>query len=328
MPVFISYNHKDREFVTRLAKNLVRNKAHVWLDEWEVAAGESLIENIQAAIQGASALVAVFSKASIASVWCKREVIAAIQKELEERRVVVIPALLEDCDIPLFLRDKKYADFRTDFDVGLQSVLVGIAKVTNASLGRIEADEYYTDWSIDWGYLDGQFLLEFTLLQHSIKWPYTVLSKIIILCSPEATTRYKPYEDAGLSEVGHLVITESVLTVLEGHEFQVLLEDSHRKSKEITIQDPNTGIGYALTLESRRLGEDTGRDILMHGADELRKIRAAVKNVLKPLSEKERLSVQQIVQRNMARNPKKMRLNFLTIATSAETIQSNLKHVY
>ncbi|MEI8290948.1 MAG: toll/interleukin-1 receptor domain-containing protein [Verrucomicrobiota bacterium] len=243
MPVFINYSHKDREFVTRLAANLVRNKANVWLDEWEVAAGESLIENIQSAIQGASALIAVFSKASVASVWCKREVTAAIQKELEERRVIVIPALLEDCEIPLFLRDKKYADFRTNFDVGLQSVLVGIAKVTNASLGRIEADEYYTDWSIDWGYLDGQFLMEFTLVQHSVNWPYTVLSTILILCSKEATTRYEPYEEAGLSEVGHLIITESVLAGLDGHEFQVLLEDSHRKRKEIGIQDPNTGIG-------------------------------------------------------------------------------------
>jgi hypothetical protein len=235
-------------------------------------------------------------------VWCKREVIAAIQKELEERRVVVIPVLLEDCDIPLFLRDKKYADFRTNFDIGLRSVIVGIAKVTNASLGRIEADEYYTDWSIDWGYLDGHFLMEFTLLQHSVKWPYTVLSKIFILCSPEATTRYKPYEEAGLSEVGHLVIAESVIAALEGHEFQVLLEDSHKKRKEIEIQDPNTGIGYALTLESRRLGGDTGRDILMHGADELRKIGSAVRNVLRPLSEADKLRVQQIVQRNMARN--------------------------
>jgi hypothetical protein len=302
MPVFISYSHKDREFVARLAANLVRNKANVWLDEWEVAAGESLIENIQSAIQESSALVAVFSKASVTSVWCKREVIAAIQKELEERRVVVIPVLLEDCDIPLFLRDKKYADFRTNFDIGLRSVLVGIAKVTNASLGRIEADEYYTDWSIDWGYLDGHFLMEFTLLQHSVKWPYTVLSKIFILCSPEATTRYKPYEEAGLSEVGHLVIAESVIAALEGHEFQVLLEDSHKKRKEIEIQDPNTGIGYALTLESRRLGGDTGRDILMHGADELRKIGSAVRNVLRPLSEADKLRVQQIVQRNMARN--------------------------
>ena len=305
MPVFINYSHKDREFVTRLAANLVRNKANVWLDEWEVAAGESLIENIQSAIQGASALIAVFSKASVASVWCKREVTAAIQKELEERRVIVIPALLEDCEMPLFLRDKKYADFRTNFDIGLRSVLVGIAKVTNANLGRIEADEYYTDWSINWGYLDGQFLMEFTLVQHSVKWAYTVLSQIFILCSQEATTRYKPYEEAGLSEVGHLVITESVLAALDGHEFQVLLEDSHKKRKEIEIQDPNTGIGYALTLESRRLGEDTGRDILMHGADELRKIGTAVKNVLRPLTEEEKQRVQTIVRRNMARNPKK-----------------------
>src|SRR5260370_35148696 len=104
MPVFISHSHKDKEFVSKLAFNLIRDKMWVWLDEWEIAAGESMIERIQTAIEGASVLVAVFSKAAVESIWCKRGGTAGIQRELEEKRVVEVSALLAGCDIPLFLR--------------------------------------------------------------------------------------------------------------------------------------------------------------------------------------------------------------------------------
>lgn len=300
MPVFISYAHKDKAFVQSLVANLVKNKASVWLDEWEVAAGESLIERIQSAIQEASVLVVVLSKASIESVWCKKEIVAGIQRELEEKRVLVVPALLEKCDIPLFLRDKKYADFSKSFDEGLAAVLVSIAKFSNPTLGRIEKDDYLTDWSYDWLYAKKLFVLRFTLVQHSKHWPYSVLSTITIVSSEKATQRYKNYERAGLATAGHLVIVTSVLMALDGKEFFVLLEDNFQKRKEIEIWDSNLGLGYSLVLESRRLGEDTGRDILMHGADEIRKIEAMIKHSVRPLTTDEKSRLFEVAKKHMA----------------------------
>jgi len=40
-------------------------------------------------------------------------------RELDEKRVVVLPVIVEECDIPLFLREKMYADLRTNFNTGL-----------------------------------------------------------------------------------------------------------------------------------------------------------------------------------------------------------------
>ncbi|EON79267.1 hypothetical protein ADIS_0272 [Lunatimonas lonarensis] len=37
-------------------------------------------------------------------------------RELNEKKIVVIPILLDNCKVPLFLQEKVYADFRTDFD--------------------------------------------------------------------------------------------------------------------------------------------------------------------------------------------------------------------
>lgn len=295
MPVFISYSHSDKTFATRLAANLVKRKASIWMDDWEVSAGESLIERIQEAIQNASALVIVLSKASVASVWCKKEVVAAIQRELEERRVIAIPVLLETCDVPLFLRDKKYADFRKDFDIGLATVVAAIAKVTNPSMGRDTGPEdYHTDWSYDWGYVGDRLVIKFFVVQHSVKSPYSVLSIIQLVTSEEATRRYRAYEAAELGDLGRLVIVEMVVEALEGREFTVILEDNFPRRKEFEFFDPQRGLGGAVMLESRRLGDDTGRDVLMHGADEIRRIAAMVRSrVKKPSNEElERLMVE------------------------------------
>jgi hypothetical protein len=85
--------------------------------------GDSLVERIQQGIEDSSYLAVILSPRSVNSVWVRREVNAAFAAELERRSVFVLPVLAEDCDIPLFLKDKLYADFRTDYLTGLRAVL-------------------------------------------------------------------------------------------------------------------------------------------------------------------------------------------------------------
>src|SRR6266481_551265 len=98
MPIFISYSHRDTEFVDRLSAQLVLHKARVWVDRWELNVGDSLIDRVQSALQTATALVVVLSKGSVESEWCRKEFSAGLLRELEERRVVVLPVLIEDCE--------------------------------------------------------------------------------------------------------------------------------------------------------------------------------------------------------------------------------------
>ena len=108
IPVFISHSHQDKDFVDKLAGQLVMHIAYVWLDRWETKVGDSLLGKVQAGIKSASALLIILSKASVASEWCKKELHAGLMRELQEKRVVVLPLLLADCDIPVFLKEKKY----------------------------------------------------------------------------------------------------------------------------------------------------------------------------------------------------------------------------
>src|SRR4051812_42614928 len=116
MPIFISYSQKDKDFVDNLARNLVAAKHHVWMDRWELSLGDSLTQKIEGALTEANAILVIISKNSVESHWFKRELSAGLIRELEERKTLVMPCLIDDCTIPLFLRDKLYADFRKSPD--------------------------------------------------------------------------------------------------------------------------------------------------------------------------------------------------------------------
>lgn len=67
LSIFISYSHEDKDFVSSLARNLVFARHNVWIDTWELNAGDSLVDKIQNAIVESDAILIVLSNASLKS---------------------------------------------------------------------------------------------------------------------------------------------------------------------------------------------------------------------------------------------------------------------
>lgn len=110
--IFLSHNKGDSSFTRKLADRLVKAGVFVWLDMRELRVGDSLIERISKAIDRVDYVGAVLSRLSVKSPWVKKELQIAITKEIEGKRVTVLPLLIDDCEIPSYLSDKMYADFR------------------------------------------------------------------------------------------------------------------------------------------------------------------------------------------------------------------------
>jgi len=279
MPVFISYSHADALIVNKLAAHLVKNNANVWVDTWELNVGDSILNRVQDALVDSSALLVILSKSSVESEWCKKELSAGLMRELHEKRVVVLPVIVEDCEIPLFLREKMYADLRKDFDQGLHNILNAIAKVTNADQARLEQEDGTLDWSEDWGYQNGLFHLRFTIVNIPKNLPMTFLTQIYVFCNEAATRRYQQYEQAGLDWIGRAVIAEALFTFGAQDDFRVILEDQFTKEIKATIGDQKSDAAYDVICESRKMGQDIGKDQLLNISDYLKQIREYVKSV-------------------------------------------------
>jgi hypothetical protein len=270
--VFISYSHSDAKFAETLAANLFKTASTaVWIDRWELNVGDSLIQRIQEAIDKASALIVVLSKASVESEWCKKELTAGLMRELEEKKVLVLPALLEDCQIPLFLRDKKYADFRTDFDAGLRDIVSALAKVTNSNQSRVQEVKGHVDWSSDWSVLpDGHVNLEVTIVEQAEDLPFTTLSLVDIELNDLATKRHAELVKAGFEGFARQLAISTFAESGLCDDFLVYIPDAEPvRTPERHLTDP-VGFELVVVAECRRMGTDTGKDLVLNVGRQLR----------------------------------------------------------
>jgi hypothetical protein len=233
----------------------------------------------------------------VESEWCKKELSAGLMRELNEKRVVVLPVLVEDCQIPIFLREKMYADLRTDFESGLHRILDAIAKVTNAYQGRIEEDDGHIDWSEDWGFNDGLFHVRFTIVNTPKALPMTFLTQVYVFCNEIATKRYRQYAAAGLDWVGRAAIAEALFDLGERENYRLILDNQFPQEFKATISDPKTGAEYEVRSESRKMGQDNGKDQLINVSDYLKGIREYVRNVSRKPTPEEMQRIYEIVRR-------------------------------
>jgi TIR domain len=114
--LFISYSSKDRKFVNDLCIRLSKAGVTFWLDLNEIKPGEYIRDKISRGIDSARFMLLILSPNSVQSEWVKREIDAAMIREIESKNVTVIPLLIGDVlpnDCPSDLRGKKYLDFRT-----------------------------------------------------------------------------------------------------------------------------------------------------------------------------------------------------------------------
>ena len=102
--IFLSHTSLDKPFVEKLARDLKRIGINVWFDKWEIKIGESITWRIEEGIRENEYLGIVLSPEALGSEWVKSELGAAWVKQMQLRKVFVIPIYYRDCDIPLFIR--------------------------------------------------------------------------------------------------------------------------------------------------------------------------------------------------------------------------------
>ncbi|MEB4782780.1 toll/interleukin-1 receptor domain-containing protein [Paenibacillus jamilae] len=125
--IFLSHTSIDKPFVEKLARDLKRIGVNVWFDKWEIKMGESITWRIEEGIReneylGIEYLGIVLSPEALNSEWVKSELGAAWAKQMQLRKVFVLPIYYRECSIPLFLSDRKFADFRTNYEQGFSEL--------------------------------------------------------------------------------------------------------------------------------------------------------------------------------------------------------------
>jgi len=117
--VFVSYSHKDRQRVDKLVMDLKLRGLDIWIDELEIFPGTSIHEAIEDAIKRIDIFLLVLSPNSLLSREVQKEFYRIISKE----EFLLIPVIIEECEIPLILADQKWIKLTDDYNSGFEELL-------------------------------------------------------------------------------------------------------------------------------------------------------------------------------------------------------------
>jgi hypothetical protein len=117
--LFICHASEDKRAARKIARSLSGLEADVWLDEWEIQVGDSIVQKINEALSSITHLIVLLSEISCKKPWVTKEWSAALMRQLSDNSIFVLPVKLDDCSIPAILADLRYADCRLGMRRGL-----------------------------------------------------------------------------------------------------------------------------------------------------------------------------------------------------------------
>jgi len=121
--IFISHSSLDKAEAVRLAEALNSCSVDVWLDDWELEAGQSLTEEIARAMDRSRFIAILITANYNKTVWTKTEYKKALAREQSEGRTVMLPLIVGQAVIPSFIEDKLYVDLRQEFWSGILRIV-------------------------------------------------------------------------------------------------------------------------------------------------------------------------------------------------------------
>jgi len=145
---FISYCAADEKFVRRLHGDLESAKIRSWFAPVNMRAGDLIRQRLDEAVALSEKLVVVLSSASIASQYVEQEVEAAIEKERQQKRLVLIPIMVDRAVFnassgwPAFVRRTRHiADFSnwnswSRYRSALERLIADVKKTALSALVR------------------------------------------------------------------------------------------------------------------------------------------------------------------------------------------------
>jgi len=166
LKIFLCHSSGDKEDVRRLRTQLLSAGFQPWLDEEDILPGQDWDREIRRAIRASDLVLVCLSRASVTKTgYVQKEIglVLDFADHQPEGTIYVIPARLEDCEVPERLQRWHRVDlFRED---GFGRLLRSLALVKGADVG-VRYDGFYAKPATDEGYTEFlRFYPEGTMLE-------------------------------------------------------------------------------------------------------------------------------------------------------------------
>ena len=120
--VFLCHSSDDKGRVRMVHDDLMHHGVNCWLDENKIKVGDSIVAKISDGLKSSKTMIVFLSPKAVKSQWTRKEWQAFLARQLSAGGIKILPAILENCEIPEILSDLKYADFRQSYQDGIEQI--------------------------------------------------------------------------------------------------------------------------------------------------------------------------------------------------------------
>lgn len=124
--IFISYQHKDKEFARKIAKEMQTVSGHVWLDDQEINVGDSIKDKVELGLKESDYFLIIVSEGAKNSYWAEVELKKAI-----ELGKTIFPIKIDNSEMPDIIASIAYADLHDSFDKGMEMLKKSYIKASH-----------------------------------------------------------------------------------------------------------------------------------------------------------------------------------------------------
>lgn len=135
--IFLSHTSFDKPIVRKFKKLLEEQSFDVWLDEDSILIGDSILKSIERGLLMTDYVLLFISRKALESSWVEKEITAALTLEIEKKDNLILPIVIDELELPLFLKDKKYIKFSNNY----KSCINEIISVIERNKKRLESSK-------------------------------------------------------------------------------------------------------------------------------------------------------------------------------------------
>lgn len=151
LKIFLCHSSGDKPQVRKLNDLLLKSGAAPWLDENQLLPGQDWDYEIKKALDASDVILLCLSKSSVDKEgYVQREIRLALDRafEMPEGRIFLIPARLEECEVPYRVRTYQWVDLFVEGGVAklikslnLRAAQIKVAPLTSGGALKIGENE-------------------------------------------------------------------------------------------------------------------------------------------------------------------------------------------
>lgn len=140
--VFISYSYEDRDNAELIADRLKSAGIDIFIDYKGISVGDKIFDELKYLFQASDFVLILLSKSIFKSPYFHFEYSQDFFRQAQQRKIAVIPILIEKCNIPSDFLEYNILNLTANFDKGIEKLIERIRIIPEISFNKLGYQEF------------------------------------------------------------------------------------------------------------------------------------------------------------------------------------------